>query len=223
MKNDSYIKKMLACYFIAGTQDFYLYSNPSQALLLKLEQALKAGITCFQFREKGVHSLSHPQDIKALALCCQKLCKKYAVPFFINDNVSLALDIKADGIHVGQKDLAIDKVIQACSKQIMIGLSINNLSQIKQTYFLSQIDYFGVGPIFATQSKMDAAAETGLILLQDIRKLKIKRPIVAIGGINIHNAQTVLKNGADGVAVISAITQASSVIDTVNLLKGIRE
>ncbi len=198
----------LTTYFIAGTQDLPTSRRTAQDLLELLEQALKAGITCFQLREKGEHALQRAKDINTLAHNCKALCKQYQVPFFVNDNVKLALDVAADGVHVGQDDMPIADVINYCDKQFMIGLSINTLEQALAAKNISAIDYLGVGPIFATASKADATATVGTALIEQIRKSGIKKPIVGIGGINTQNASAVRQAGANGVAVISAITQA---------------
>lgn len=97
------IAKMLQVYFIAGTQDCRLLNGqPEQNLLSILHQALAAGINCFQFRDKGAYSLaSDPARQKQLALACRDLCRQYHVPFIVNDDIDLALEIEADGIHVG--------------------------------------------------------------------------------------------------------------------------
>ncbi len=117
-------KSILRCYLVAGTQDCrhlpqYDASQPQQTLLERLEQALKAGITCYQFREKGQFSLQDPQQIEQLARQCQHLCKQYNVPFIMNNDVQLAEKLHADGIHVGQKILpwisSLNKFKAKCS------------------------------------------------------------------------------------------------------------
>lgn len=191
--------EMLAVYFIAGSQDV-----PENTLLEVLEDALQAGITCFQFREK---KLANPEK---LAKQCQKLCKQYQVPFFINDDVALALEIEADGIHVGQDDMAIQEVIATCAKKMMIGFSVNTLEQGEEAAQIAELTYIGVGPIYETTSKVDAQPATGVQLIKDIRKAGIALPIVAIGGITAKDILSIHDAGAQGVAVISAITKANN-------------
>ncbi len=198
---------MLKIYFIAGTQDV-----PRDKLLPILETSLQSGITCYQFREK---ELANPDEIELLAKSCQKLCRKYSVPFFINDDVSLALKIGADGIHVGQDDMAISDVIASCAGKMKIGLSVNTLEQAKNATKYEQLDYIGVGPIFETSSKVDAKPTTGLELLRDIRQSGITLPMVAIGGITSGQMKEIRKAGAQGVAVISAITRSENIAQTV--------
>ncbi|TCP95793.1 thiamine-phosphate diphosphorylase [Cricetibacter osteomyelitidis] len=214
------MENYLRLYFIAGSQDCrHLNGNPADKLLQILQQALQAGITCFQFREKGKNALQNSEQILQLAKQCQMLCKQYNVPFFINDDIDLALKIQADGIHVGQDDRPIQDVIRLCQGRLQIGLSVNNLEQAIENAQIDGIDYFGVGPIFDTQSKADAKPTVGLNLLKSIRTSGIDKPLVAIGGITVETVSEILQAGADGVAVISAITQAEHIESAVkNLL-----
>ncbi len=192
--------------FVAGSQDFYhIKGDRTNALLDTLELALQSKITAFQFRQKGDLALQDPVEIKQLALECQKLCKKYGAPFIINDEVRLALELKADGVHVGQEDMAIEEVITLCKKRLFIGLSVNTLEQALKARHLDAVAYFGVGPIFPTPSKKDKQV-VGVGLLKKIRDSGVKKPLIAIGGITMHNALKLREYG--GIAVISAITQA---------------
>ncbi|MFP6214774.1 thiamine phosphate synthase [Helicobacter pylori] len=195
--------------FVAGSQDFYHIkggkNDRTNALLETLELALESKITAFQFRQKGDLALQDPTQIKQLALECQKLCQKYGVPFIINDEVRLALELKADGVHVGQEDMAIEEVVTLCKKRLFIGLSVNTLEQALKARHLDAVAYLGVGPIFPTPSKKDKQA-VGVELLKKIRDSGVKKPLIAIGGITMHNASKLREYG--GIAVISAITQA---------------
>lgn len=196
--------------FVAGSQDFYHIKGGKNdrinALLETLELALESQITAFQFRQKGDLALQDPTQIKQLALKCQKLCKKYGAPFIVNDEVRLALELKADGVHVGQEDMAIEEVITLCQKRLFIGLSVNTLEQALKACHLDAVSYLGVGPIFPTLSKKDAKQVVGVELLKKIRDSGVKKPLIAIGGITMYNASKLREYG--GIAVISAITQA---------------
>ncbi|GAA9395187.1 thiamine phosphate synthase [Helicobacter pylori] len=198
--------------FVAGSQDFYHIKGGKNdrinALLDTLESALKSKITAFQFRQKGDLALQDPVEIKRLALECQKLCKKYGVPFIVNDEVKLALELKADGVHVGQEDMAIEEVITLCKKRQFIGLSVNTLEQALKAHHLDGVSYLGVGPIFPTQSKKDIKQVVGVELLKKIKDSGVKKPLIAIGGINTDNALKLRECGISGIAVISAIVQA---------------
>ncbi len=192
--------------FVAGSQDFYhIKGDRTNALLETLELALESKITAFQFRQKGDLALQDPVEIKRLALECQKLCKKYGAPFIINDEARLALELKADGVHVGQEDMAIEEVITLCQKHQFIGLSVNTLEQALKARHLDGVAYLGVGPIFPTPSKKDKQV-VGVELLKKIKDSGVKKPLIAIGGITMHNASKLREYG--GIAVISAITQA---------------
>ncbi|MGL2831805.1 thiamine phosphate synthase [Helicobacter pylori] len=195
--------------FVAGSQDFYHIKGGKNdrinALLDALELALQSKITAFQFRQKGDLALQDPIEIKQLALECQKLCQKYGTPFIVNDEAKLALELKADGVHVGQEDMAIEEVMTLCKKRLFIGLSVNTLEQALKACHLDGVAYFGVGPIFPTQSKKDKQV-VGVELLKKIKDSGIKKPLVAIGGITTDNASKLREYG--GIAVISAIAQA---------------
>ncbi|WP_439259677.1 thiamine phosphate synthase [Lonepinella sp. BR2930] len=221
MKNKQKIQQMLSVYFIAGTQDCqHLAGNPAQNLLSILQQALRAGITCFQFRDKGKNSLENqPDQQKQLAKQCLSLCRQYDVPLIINDNVALAVEIGADGIHVGQTDMAIQQVLQHTQNKLIIGLSTNNLAQVLAAQQQAEIDYIGIGPIFPTGSKADHSAILSVEFVEKLKDYALTKPFVVIGGINQYNAHTLKQAGADGVAVISAITQAENIQTAVEKLK----
>jgi thiamine-phosphate pyrophosphorylase len=203
--------EQLSVYFIAGTQDIKWGTLPHI-----LEQALKAGITCFQYREKGSGSLKG-QAMKEMARTCQKLCRQYQIPFIINDDVALALELNADGIHVGQDDQAIQEVLALFPNKI-VGLSCYDQAEVMNANALPAISYYGIGPIYGTQSKQDAKAPIGPDKLQELTKLSTK-PVVAIGGISLANRQTLRKTGIDGISVISALTQAENLAAAVQALR----
>ncbi|GAA8493574.1 thiamine phosphate synthase [Helicobacter pylori] len=198
--------------FVAGSQDFYHVKGGKNdrinALLETLELALQSQITAFQFRQKGDLALQDPTQIKQLALECQKLCQKYGTPFIVNDEAKLALELKADGVHVGQEDMAIEEVVTLCKKRQFIGLSVNTLEQALKARHLDGVAYLGVGPIFPTPSKKDIKQVVGVELLKKIRDSGVKKPLIAIGGINTDNASKLRECGISGIAVISAIAQA---------------
>ena len=218
MKN---IQEILPLYFVAGTQDCrHLGDNPADNLLSVLRQALEGGITCFQFRDKGKFSLENsPDEQRSLAIKCKDLCHQYNVPFIVDDNVDLALEIEADGIHVGQNDTPVKTIRAKTNKPLIIGWSINRLDEAKIGEEISEIDYFGVGPIFTTQSKENPSPTLGMEFIQTLRNGGITKPLVAIGGVKLEHVKTLRKYGADGVAVITAITQANDIKATTQALK----
>lgn len=199
----------LHLYFIAGSQDCrHLPDSPERNLLTLLETALQNGITCFQYREKGAGALTCPERIGALAQSCRDLCRRYGIPFVVNDDVRLARQVGADGLHIGQDDGSIATARQQLGYGRFIGLSAHGLPQLSGCLD-SGADYFGIGPIFATSSKADAKTPLGSSVFAAIRAAGIRVPLVAIGGIGIEHAAALRRAGADGVAVISAITQAA--------------
>lgn len=207
------IKEMLAVYFIAGTQD-------TDDLPNSLESALKAGITCFQYREKGEGSLENePLKMEKMAIRCQELCRQYAVPFIINDNVDLANKIQADGVHVGQEDLSVEAVRQKIEPDKIVGLSTNSIKQYEEALKQSEVDYVGIGPAFLPKSKADHEAILGTDKIKEAIQKNKTLPAVAIGGITEENASEVLKTGVDGVAVVSTIAQSKNMERTISKLK----
>ncbi|MBA8762858.1 thiamine phosphate synthase [Staphylococcus coagulans] len=201
-------RKQLRIYFIAGTQDVKEGSLESI-----LKEALEAGITMFQFREKGPSSLTgNAKKEKALEL--QKLCRAYKVPFIVNDDINLAIEIDADGVHVGQDD---EKIVSFFSKlkSKIIGLSVGNFEEYDQSD-LTHVDYIGVGPVYETSSKSDAKKPGGVEMIRRMREYDENIPIVAIGGITEENVSSIIKNGADGIATISSITHSRNIENSVN-------
>ncbi|QBP40211.1 thiamine phosphate synthase [Paenisporosarcina antarctica] len=200
----------LACYFIMGTQ------NCIEEPLHVLEDALKAGITIFQLREKGEGALTG-KVLEQFARKCQELCKSYNVPFIVNDDVELALKIQADGVHVGQEDVSLTDIRENFIGRI-VGVSVHTVEELDQAV-KGRADYVGIGAIYETQSKSDAKAPAGLAFLQHARSLYRDFPLVAIGGITTKNAHETLKAGADGVAIISEICQSQDRYETVRACK----
>lgn len=196
----------LAVYFIMGT------ANCNRDPLLILEEALKAGITFFQLREKGEGALVG-DELLQFAKKCQSLCRRYNVPFIVNDHIELALEIDADGVHVGQDDSMLSEVRTLFPHKI-VGVSVHTMEEMEAA-ISGGADYVGIGPIYETSSKLDAKRPAGVTFLEQARKAYPAFPIVGIGGISEKNAQHVLLAGADGVAVISAICGSANIRDTV--------
>lgn len=195
-------KEFLKVYFICGTQDCI-----NKDFLVVLEDALKSGITMFQFREKGQNSKKGQEKLE-LAEKAFNLCKKYNVPFIVNDDIEIAKVLDVDGIHIGQDDMLICEARKLFPNKI-IGLSIRNMEDYKNSK-IELADYIGVGPIFDTISKDDASKSCGLGLIKQLRNINSKIPIVAIGGITVSTTKDIILAGADGVSVISAISRAEN-------------
>lgn len=202
----------LKIYFICGTQDI-----PEQkSIKTVLTQALEAGITMFQFREKGENALKDNEKEK-LAKELQLLCQSYHVPFIVNDDVSLAKKINADGIHVGQDDEDVKAFANDFQDKI-IGLSVGNISEY-ETSDLTNVDYIGVGPMFNTPSKSDASEPVGPEMIKQLRRRIGAFPMVAIGGITEENVKSIADANADGISIISAISRSQNIDNTVNEFK----
>ena len=205
----SFNSSRLRKYFIMGSQN--VEGNP----VTVLEQAVQAGITIFQFREKGPGSLSGDSKLK-LGEELRTVCKVNQIPFIINDDVELVDKLDADGIHVGQDDQSVKELREMFPEKI-IGLSVSNQNELNNSQ-LEYVDYIGAGSVFPTTTKVDAKSTVGLDWIRFLRKKFPEFPIVGIGGIDTTNAKRVLEAGADGVSFISAVTKAENIKEAVNKL-----
>lgn len=163
-----------------------------------VEKALAGGVTALQLREKD---LSYDDFLKE-AREISTLCKRYAVPFIINDNVEIALEVKADGIHVGQSDMECARVRKLLGEQVILGVSAQTREQAIAAVNAGA-DYLGVGAVFSTGTKADADS----VSFEALRAITsaVNIPICAIGGITADNMAELKGSGIDGVALVSAI------------------
>ncbi|EJS46954.1 thiamine phosphate synthase [Bacillus toyonensis] len=205
------MSNLLQVYFIMGS------NNCMKDPLAILKEALDGGVTLFQFREKGEGTLTGEDRVR-FAKKLQALCKEYGVPFIVNDDVELAVELDADGVHVGQDDEGIASVREKMGDKI-IGVSTHTIEEAKWA-IENGADYLGVGPIFPTSTKKDTKAVQGTKGLAHFREQGITVPIVGIGGITIENTAAVIEAGADGVSVISAISLADSAYESTKRLAG---
>lgn len=169
-----------------------------KSLLQQTDEALEGGATFVQIREKDLNE----EDFEKEALELKALCKKYAVPFVVNDNVELAKKIDADGVHVGQSDMNAVDVRSLLGPDKILGVS----AQTVEEAILAEkqgADYLGVGAVFPTGSKNDAIEVPHETLKAICEAVSI--PVVAIGGISTSNVNLLKGSGICGVAVISAI------------------
>lgn len=172
-----------------------------RGLLAVVEAAVRGGVSCVQLREKTLGTRAFVERARAL----KAKLKPHGVPLIINDRVDVALACGADGIHVGQGDMAPADV-RRLLPDALLGLSIETLEQLERGE-LEAVDYYGISPVFSTATKTDAAAAVGLEGLR-VMRAHTRRPLVAIGGIAPGNAQAVMAAGADGLAVVSALCAA---------------
>lgn len=207
------VPDQLQVYFVCGTQDTGLNKK---RLLEIVEDACRGGITCFQFREKGDGTLEGQQKLE-LAQQLQQICAKYDVLFIVNDDVELAVAVNADGVHVGQDDMCLEDVRNIVGHKV-VGISIHSIEELHKTDVL-YADCVGVGPMYTTSSKPDAQEPCGPERIAELQTQGLTLPCVGIGGITIDNAMAVLRAGACGVAVISAIAYAEKPHEAVRQFK----
>ena len=177
-----------------------------------IEESLEGGVTFLQLREKNLDTDSFFKE----AIKIKELCKKYNVPFIINDNVEIALKSNADGIHVGQDDMNAKEVRKLIGNDKILGISVQTVEQA----LLAQeqgANYLGVGSIFTTTSK-DDAKNVSINTLKEICNA-VNIPVVAIGGIDKDNIKQLSKTGINGIAVISAIYANKNIKEATATLK----
>lgn len=175
-----------------------------RTLYEQVEEAIKGGVTFVQLREKMLDEKSFLNE----ALEIQKLCRKYGIPFVINDNVRIAKEIDADGVHVGQSDMQAVNVRNILGEDKILGVSVQTAEQAVLAE-KQGADYLGVGAVFPTGSKADAE-DVSYETLKEICKA-VSIPVVAIGGISAGNVLTLKGSGISGIAVISAIFAAEDI------------
>lgn len=173
-------------------------------LLAGVEAALAGGVGVVQYRATSGSRRSHYETARQL----RALLRNRRVPLIINDQVDLALAVEADGVHVGQGDLPAEIVRRLIGPDRLLGLSITEAAQVDAVAASAAVDYLGVGPVFATPTKSDAAPAIGLEELERIVR-RARLPVVAIGGIDATNAAAVYATGVAGLAVVSALSRVS--------------
>ena len=188
------LKKKLLLYAVTDRH----WLQEGETLYSQVEQALRGGATFVQLREKHLEKeafLAEAREIKAL-------CRKYNVPFVINDDVDIALAVDADGVHVGQSDIKGRDIRAIIGPDKILGISAGTVEQAVAAE-KAGADYIGVGAVFPTSTKKDAKPMETELLRRISNSVSI--PVVAIGGINAGNILKLAGSGVDGVAVVSAI------------------
>lgn len=193
------------CEHLKKALRFYYITDDSSPTLEPLEQAriaIKAGAGTIQYRNKSFSS-AYYDEAKAI----RDICRCNGVCFIVNDNILLAKLLKADGVHLGQDDEPASAARRVLGPGAIIGISVSNMDELDKTD-LSDCDYIGTGPVFATSTKKDAKKVIGLSGLQSVSE-KSFLPVVAIGGIDALSAHSCFASGAAGVAAISSVSRAS--------------
>lgn len=169
-----------------------------------VEAALRGGATMVQLREKSLTQEDFLQEAKMLAA----LCARFQIPFLINDNLEIALACNADGVHVGQDDMAPQKARALLGPGKILGVSAHTVQQALAAE-KTGADYLGVGAVFSTATKQDAAS----VPLETVREIcqAVSIPVVAIGGISADNILSLQNSGVVGAAVVSALFAAEDI------------
>jgi thiamine-phosphate pyrophosphorylase len=181
--------------------------------LSDVASAVAAGVRVVQYREKQGLTF----DLVAEARQLRELCRHTL--FLVNDRIDVALEVGADGVHLGQEDLPCPEARQILGPGNSIGVTVGNLAEALAAQ-AGGADYLGVSPIFATATKADAGAPTGVALLAEIRR-RVSLPLIAIGGITLANAPEVIRAGADGVGAISAVVTRADVRAEIEKFQGL--
>lgn len=169
-----------------------------------IEDALKGGVTALQLREKNASG----KEFLEKAIKLRELTKKHNTLFIINDRVDIAMLCDADGVHVGQSDIPVDKVRTLLGKEKIIGVSAHNIKEAKNAKD-GGADYIGVGAMFNTNTKNDA----NIVTIGELKNIdeNVDIPKVLIGGINLNNITTFKDINVDGYAIVSAILRSEDI------------
>ena len=181
-----------------------------------VEQAVSGGATFVQLREKGATT----EEMAALAKTIAPVCRRAGVPFVINDDVEAAALVGADGVHVGQSDMACRQARAVLGEDAIIGVSVQTVEQALSAQEAGA-DYLGVGAMIATPTKPDAADVSYSCLKEICATVSI--PVVAIGGLNSQTAPALQGSGIDGIAVVSALFAAPDIHEAARILRKVSE
>ena len=191
-------------------QNLRLYAVTDRAwtgkmtLLEQVEAALQGGATCVQLREKSLYPDAFLAEARAMAA----LCRRYGVPFLVNDNLDIALASGADGVHVGQDDLPVEEVRRRVGSRMIVGVSAHNVREALAAQ-AGGADYLGAGAVFGTATKKNVTPLARQTLCDICRAVQI--PVVAIGGVGPDNLMQLAGTGVAGAAVVSAIFGAPDI------------
>lgn len=194
------LREWLKLYLV---MDMQCYGGRTAAEIAR--EAIAGGVTMIQWREKS----QRLRDVLEASRQVRALCREKGIPFVVNDRVDIALLLDADGVHVGQDDLPAPEVRRLMGSDRFVGVSAGSWEEARWA-LEQEADYLGVGPVYGTATKPDAGDAIGFDLITRLKTEWDGIPRVGIGGINRTNAGLVTAAGADGIAVVSAITRSSS-------------
>ncbi|MEK6685068.1 MAG: thiamine phosphate synthase [Pseudomonadota bacterium] len=177
-------------------------------LLNKVQQALEGRVQLIQYRNKLANEILRRKQAKLLL----QLCREYGIPLIINDHLDLAIEIDADGLHVGQDDMSVTKARNQFGQDKIIGASCYNNLNLAVQAEKEGADYVAFGAFFSSLTKPNTISVT--MDLVDQAKKKISLPIVAIGGIKLANARTVIQGGCAAVAVCNDLFHTENIKTT---------
>ncbi|MBC7263821.1 MAG: thiamine phosphate synthase [Chloroflexi bacterium] len=177
------------------------------------QAAIEGGATVIQLRDKEAST----RELIEAGLALRKLTLERGVAFIVNDRVDVALAVEADGVHVGQEDMPANLARKLMGSNRIVGVSVSTVEEALQAE-ADGADYVSASPVFTTPTKPDAPSPTGLEGLRLIAGV-VHIPVIAIGGINEENVEEVIKAGADGVAVISAVVAAPDITAAAKALR----
>lgn len=183
-----------------------------QTLYEQVNSAIRGGITMLQLREKELSEAEFLKEAEKI----KPLCRANDIPFIINDDVDVAVKCGADGVHIGQNDMAAEKVRQIIGDDMILGVSAQTTEQAVKAEEAGA-DYLGVGAVFPTSTKSDALSVSYETLKEICASVSI--PVVAIGGICAENIKELSGSGIDGVALVSAIFGAEDIERECEILK----
>jgi len=196
----------------------YLVTDPllcgSRGVTETCRLALEAGVGALQLRDKEAST----RELIHTALILQDLCRKHGALFIVNDRIDVALAVSADGVHLGQDDMPVALARKILGRDAVIGASARSPMEAESAW-RDGADYIAANLVFPTDTKTDLGEPLGLRAIAELKKA-YPLPLIAIGGINPSNADSVRKAGADGIAVVSAIMAAEDVHRAVILLSG---
>ena len=176
-----------------------------------VEESIKGGVKIVQLREKN----SSTKDFYEKALKVKEICKNYGALFIINDRLDIAQAVEADGVHLGQTDMLIEKARKILKHKFLIGATARNAKEAKKAELLGA-DYIGSGAIFGTNTKDNAKK----LEMEDLKKIvnSVKIPVFAIGGINISNVSLLKNIGLQGICLVSGILSEKDCKKAVELM-----